>query len=347
MRSPRWFASLMVAALIGAATLPAADTPAAAPERAATERDPADAAKLRAAGSLDVRVHDPSTFIEHNGVYWTFYTGRGIGSWFSKDLKKWEAGPRIFEETPAWVAEAVPENRNTHFWAPDIVKSGGRYLLYYSVSSFGKNTSAIALVTNTTLDPADPAYKWVDEGVVVRSVSTDRYNAIDPALLLDRDGRLWMSFGSFWSGLKLIELDPKTGKRISPDSPMHAIAYKREIEAPFIHRRGDWYYLFLNHDICCRGLNSTYNIRVGRSKSITGPYLDRDGRSMMEAGGTLVLATDGPVIGPGHPGILDAGGKEWFSYHFYDGTTPRGNSTLALRPLAWDAEGWPVVGKVE
>jgi arabinan endo-1,5-alpha-L-arabinosidase len=312
---------------------------------AATARSPEDAAKLRAAGSLDVRVHDPSSIVTCNGEYWVFYTGRGIGSWRSKDLKKWEAGPKVFEAAPAWVAEIVPENRNAHFWAPDLIAIGGRYLLYYSVSSFGKNTSAIALVTNRTRDPASPDFKWVDEGVVIRSVREDRFNAIDPAIFLDADGRLWMSFGSFWSGLKLFELDPKTGKRITPDSPLHAIAYKREIEAPFLHRRGAFYYLFVNHDVCCRGVNSTYKILVGRSENIAGPYLDREGKSLMQAGGTLVLATDGPVIGPGHASLLRVGEREWFGYHFYD-ATQNGRSTFALRPLTWDADGWPVVGEV-
>lgn len=335
-------ASAQPAAPVGPVARSTAPVTPASPAAAAA-RDPAADAKLRAAGNLDIRVHDPSTIVTCNGEYWMFYTGVGVPSWRSKDLKTWTVGPPVFESGPEWVAQVVPENRRRHYWAPDIIKVGDRYFLYYSVSSFGKNTSAIALATNATLDPADPKFKWVDEGVVIRSAPLDRFNAIDPALFLDRDEKLWMSFGSFWGGIKLFELDPKTGKRIAADSPLHAIAYKREIEAPYIHRRGDFYYLFVNHDVCCRGLESTYNIRVGRSRNITGPYVDRDGKSLMEAGGTIVLATDGPVIGPGHAGIIEANGREWFGYHFYDGTTPRGNSTFALRPVTWDAEGWPVV----
>jgi arabinan endo-1,5-alpha-L-arabinosidase len=181
---------------------------------------------------------------------------------------------------------------------------------------------------------------------VVRSSNADNFNAIDPALFHDTDGRLWMVFGSFWSGIKLLELDPKTGKRLVADSPLEAVAHHRAIEAAFLYRHGGQYYLFVNHGWCCRGINSTYNIVVGRADKITGPYLDREGRSLMDSGGTLVLASDGPFIGPGHAGIVAIEGREWFGCHFYDGTQ-RGRSTYALRPLAWDAEGWPVVEMVK
>jgi len=308
-------------------------------------RDPAEAAQLLQLGSRDIRAHDPSTLVRCDGEYWMFHTGRGIGSWRSKDLVTWEAGPPVFKESPPWVAEAVPENRNTVFWAPDVIKVGGRYLLYYSVSTFGKKVSAIALATNATLDPANPAFKWVDEGIVIRSGADTNFNAIDPALLHDRDGKLWMTFGSFWSGLKLVELDPATGKRKAPEAPLHAVAHDGAIEAAFLYRHDAHYYLFVNHGTCCRGINSTYHIRVGRSENITGPYLDRDGRALLEGGGSVVLESEGPFIGPGHAGIIPVGDREWFGCHFYD-ATQRGRPTYAIRPLTWDAQGWPVVGKI-
>lgn len=310
------------------------------------ERSAADAAQLRAFGSRDIRAHDPSALIECDGEYWIFHTGRGVPSWRSRDLVHWQEGPPVFAQPPAWVAGAVPENRNALFWAPDIIRIGDRYLLYYSVSSFGKKTSAIALATNTTLDPASPAFGWRDEGVVVRSGADTNFNAIDPALFHDRDGRLWMSFGSYWTGLKLLELDPATGQRLAPDSPLHALAQDASIEAAFIHRRDGYYYLFANYGWCCRGVNSSYHIRVGRSTSITGPYLDREGRAMLQGGGTLVLASEGPFIGAGHASIMNLGGREWFGCHFYD-ATQRGRPGYALRPLSWDAAGWPVVGRLE
>jgi beta-xylosidase len=313
--------------------------------RAATDPDPAALAQLRALGARGIRAHDPSTLVKCKDEYWIFHTGRGVPSWRSKDLVNWTTGPRVFEQAPAWVAEAVPENRNAMFWAPDVARVGDRYFLYYSVSSFGKRTSALALATNTTLDPADPAFRWVDEGIVVRSSNSDNFNAIDPAITRDAEGRLWLVFGSFWSGIKLVELDPATGKRLSPDAPLHALAHQKEIEAAFIYRHGGHYYLFVNHGKCCRGLESTYHIVVGRAEKITGPYIDREGKALLAGGGTPVLDTDGPFIGPGHAGIFAEDGREWFGCHFYDGTTPRGTPGFALRPLAWDDAGWPVVGK--
>jgi arabinan endo-1,5-alpha-L-arabinosidase len=307
--------------------------------------DPAVVARLEQLGRRPIRVHDPSTIVKCKDEYWIFCTGRGTPSYRSKDLINWERGPRTFETAPAWVAEAVPGNRGgLDFWAPDVIHLGDRYLLFYSVSTFGKNTSAIAVASNPTLDPADPKYRWTDGGIVVRSTDRDDFNAIDPAVFRDADGRLWLSFGSFWSGIKLIQLDPKTGKRIAPASPMIGLSRNRTIEAPFIYRHGGYYYLFVNWGLCCRGVNSTYEIRMGRSEKITGPYLDKDGVDLARGGGSLFLATDGPFIGPGHAGILEERGRYWLGCHFYDPTS-RGAGTFAIRPLTWDKDGWPAAGE--
>ena len=301
----------------------------------------ADLAALERNGPHHARVHDPSTIVKCKGEYWIFTTGVGVSSWRSKDLSHWERGPRVFETPPAWITNVVAGQRG-YFWAPDVIRHNGQYWIYYSVSKFGVNTSAIALVSNPTLDPADPDYRWSDQGVVIQSNKGDDFNAIDPAVTQAADGRLWLSFGSFWSGIKLIELDRGTGKRLSPDSPVRSLARNKSIEAPFIFRHGDYYFLFVNWDFCCRGTNSTYNIRVGRSREITGPYLDRDGKDLAQGGGTLLLGTNGAFIGPGHAGIFEEGGKFWFSCHFYDGTQ-RGASKLSIRPLSWSEDGWPAV----
>jgi len=179
---------------------------------------------------------------------------------------------------------------------------------------------------------------------VIQSSPRDDFNAIDPVVTQDADGNLWLAFGSFWGGIKLIQLDPATGRRIAPDSPIHALAHYDSIEAPFIYYHNGVYYLFLNWGMCCRGVNSTYNMRVGRSPTITGPYLDKEDKDMLEGGGTLLLETDGPFIGPGHAGILKKGDRYWLGMHFYDGSTPWGVSKYALRPLTWTEDGWPVVG---
>lgn len=290
------------------------------------------------------RVHDPSTIVKHKDEFWVFCTGMGVAAFRSKDLVTWEPGPPVFAKPPSWITEVVPNHRG-YFWAPDVARVGDRYLLYYSVSAFGKNTSAIALASNPTLDPSDPAYKWTDHGIVIRSQTKDDFNAIDPNIFSPPDGSLWMAFGSFWSGVKLVELDPNSGLRKSPDSPLAALANKEQIEAVAIHRHGDHYYQFVNWGWCCRGTKSTYNIRVGRSRDVRGPYLDKEGRDLRQGGGSLLLATEGRFIGPGHPGVLQDGDRFYLSFHFYDGDD-NGRPRLAIRRLEWSADGWPkVVGE--
>jgi arabinan endo-1,5-alpha-L-arabinosidase len=283
--------------------------------------------------------HDPSTIIKHKDEYWIFATGRGVSSLRSKDLVHWERGPAVFADPPKWITDVAPTQRG-HFWAPDVIENNDEFLLYYSVSAFGKRTSAIALASNPTLDPDDPRYRWTDRGIVIQTNESHDYNAIDPALARGDDGTLWMAFGSFWSGIKLIQLDPQTGNRIAPDSPLHAIAHKAQIEAVAIYRHDGYFYQFVNWGWCCRGVRSTYNIRVGRSREIIGPYLDREGVDLLQGGGSLLLETQGEMIGPGHPAVFQEGDRFWLSYHFYD-AAQNGRSRLAIRPLEWAADGWP------
>jgi arabinan endo-1,5-alpha-L-arabinosidase len=159
---------------------------------------------------------------------------------------------------------------------------------------------------------------------------------------VDGSGGLWLAFGSFWSGISLVQLDPATGQRLAPDSPLYSLAAHEQIEASFLCPHGARYYLFVNWGACCRGINSTYNIRVGRSDRITGPYLDQNGVDLLAGGGSLLLGSRGNFIGPGHAGIVSRDGTDWLSCHFYDGTRG-GIPTLALLPLRWDTNGWPEV----
>ena len=297
---------------------------------------------LAESASRGIVTRDPSDIVKCADDYWVFYTGRGIPSYHSKDLVHWKAGPSVFEKAPEWIASTVPENRHMSYWAPDIMKVGDRYLLYYAVSTMGKITSAIGLATTPTLDPKSPAYHWTDHGVVVRTQEGDNYNALDPTVFRDTDGSLWLSFGSYWSGIKLIQLDPQTGKRIAPDSKLYSLAYNESIEASYLCKHDGWYYLFVNWDGCCQGTNSTYNIRMGRSKSITGPYLDQAGVDMLQHGGSVFLpAVNGPLFGPGHAGMLEAEGKSWFTSDFEGDIRMNGQATLAILPLHWKADGWP------
>lgn len=305
--------------------------------------DPVPGGPLETTASRGVTARDPSTIVREGDTYWVFYTGRGVRSLFSKDLVKWEEGPKVFKEAPEWIAKEVPKNDGV-YWAPDVMKVGDRYFLYYSVSSFGAMHSAIGLATTPVLDPANPEFKWTDHGVVVESRDGGDFNTIDPAIFQDDDGKLWMSFGSQWSGLKLVELDPKTGKRLKPEEDLHPIAAGKSIEAAYIHKRKGYYYLFLNRGDCCQGAKSTYHIKVGRSEDIKGPYQAQDGSLMIEGGGTLVLdVKTGTLTGPGHAGIIEKDGKEWFSCHFEADDRMKGKATLGVMPIRWSDDGWPEV----
>jgi arabinan endo-1,5-alpha-L-arabinosidase len=295
-------------------------------------------------------VHDPC-IIRQGDSYYLFSTsvktdvGGFVSCRRSRDLVSWERVGFVFAQIPEWAREAVPRTKGV--WAPDITFFNGLYHLYYSVSSFGSNQSVIGLATNRTLDPADPAFEWVDRGLVVRSRLHDRYNAIDPNLVVDRDGKYWLAWGSFWDGLKMARIDPATGKRLDGDDKMHSLAWRpvsrgapSAIEAPFLVAHGDFYYLFASFDFCCRGVNSTYFVVCGRSRDVTGPYVDVNGRSMMEGGGSIVIQGDARFKGTGHNAVLHDGERDYLVYHAYDAERA-GIPTLRISPIYWTPDGWP------
>lgn len=283
--------------------------------------------------------HDPSTPVKQGDTWYIFSTGNGISTRSSKDLKTWTAGERVFRDLPAWHKDVAADQKG-HLWAPDAIHLGNRYLLYYSVSAWGKNTSAIGLVTSPTLDPKSPDYQWKDEGIVIQSRSKDPYNAIDPQLYADTDGSLWMVFGSFWKGIYLVRLDPKTGLRHAEDREVRQLAWNETIEAAALLKHGGYYYLFVNWGLCCRGVNSTYEVRVGRSRKITGPYLDQKGDDLATGGGTLFLKSEGDRIGPGHPAFVTENGSTRMFYHYYD-RRRNGAHSLGELTLGWTDGGWP------
>lgn len=317
-------------------TMPAIQ-PAAAP--LPFPADALSAAILNPTGFVRL-VHDP-VITKAGDTYYLFSTGAGIRIRCSKDLEQWEYCGIVFDRYPDWIRSAVPHVLD--LWAPDISFYSGVYHLYYSGSTFGSNRSVIGLATNVTLDPKDPRYKWEDKGQVIASQPENDYNTIDPNLAFDRAGQPWLAFGSYWSGIKLVQLDPATGK--PPDgAKLFSIASKPgndAIEGSFIVRRGDFFYLFVSHDFCCRGIDSTYNIRVGRAAEITGPYTDREGKPMLGGGGTLVYAGSDRWRGPGHNAILIDNETYYLVYHSYD-RNMLGDSFLRIEKLFWDADGWPL-----
>ncbi len=310
----------------------------------------------------NISVHDP-VMIKQGNTYYLFCTGRGIAKWSSKDMQQWQREEPVFAAAPEWAVQALPNFKN-HIWAPDISYYQGTYYLYYSVSAFGKNTSAIGLATNKTLNPADKDYIWIDHGKVIQSVpGQTNWNAIDPNLITDNAGTPYLSFGSFWEGLKLVKLSPDRKSPAQPiqklptianrkidttttvlptDNNIPAVAGENAIEAPFIFKKNGYYYLFASIDYCCKGVNSTYKMIVGRAKKVQGPYLDKTGKSMAQGGGTLVLAGDKKWYGVGHNATYTFDNKDYLVFHAYD-AADNGKSKLRIEPLTWDEQGWPLV----
>ena len=289
-------------------------------------------------------IHDPA-IIREGATYYVFasnrFQGKHVPIFCSQDLRQWRFCGNVFDKVPDWALEEVPGARG--IWAPDIAHVDGKFLLYYSVSTFGSNRSVIGLITNKTLDPNSPDYRWVDEGRVVGSTREDDWNAIDANLVIDGDGVMWLAFGSFWGGIKMRRLDRTTGKLSTTDGTLYTLAGRRPleppaIEAPFIVRNGKYYYLFVSFDFCCRGKDSTYKIMVGRSKKITGPYKDNTGKKMLEGGGTLLVGGTAGWPGAGHQAVLVDSNANLLVFHAYNGAT--GRPTLQISTMIWK-KGWP------
>jgi len=272
-------------------------------------------------------IHDPSTIAECDGKYYTF--GTGGGGLISEDGWTWNGG-------------AVRPGGGA---APDILKIGDRYLVVYGATGgglAGGHNGKILTMWNKTLDPKSPDFKYTDAVVVALSDGIEDNDSIDPSLLLDpTDGKLWLTYGTYWGYIRLVELDPKTGKRVEGNKPLNIAI---DCEATDLIYRDGWYYLLGTHGTCCDGPNSTYNIVVGRSKTVTGPYVDNIGREMLKGGGKLVVAAGDRLIGPGHFGrtILEDG-LEKMSCHYEADLDQSARSVLGIRPLLWK-NGWPVGG---
>ena len=324
-----------------------------------------------------VMVHDPVMACE-DGTYYLLSTGRGLNWATSVDRKTWTVQSTPFiKEIPEWTHDSVPGFQN-HVWAPDIVQWNDRWWLAYSCSTFGKNTSAIGLMSASHLNG-----EWQDEGCLVASrEGRDQWNAIDPAFVVDDDENLWMAWGSFWDGIQMARLkreykferdifegelmpfdgglddmttlvDRSTMKTIArrvalrdtlkaEPNPTSHFAGRNAIEAPFIIRHGEWYYLFASWDYCCRGAKSNYRVAVGRSKQVDGPYLDRKGKPMEEGGDTIFLEGDKRNYeAAGHCAVYDLPtGETLFICHGYS-KKMNGASILIQRLITWTSDGWP------
>jgi len=302
-----------------------------------------------------IYTHDPSTLIKQSNRYYYFMTSQNLVYHWSTDLRNWNNYGEVFPSgPPAWTTNTVTSFTG-HFWAPDVAYFNGKYHVYYSISEWGTIESAIGLVTTPSL--ITPV--WTDQGKVVQSAlgagnDTRSYNCIDPSILVETNGTVWMTFGSYSSGILVTELDPSTGLRMNTNTLVATQVannsgnrgWGSSIEGAFTYKHNGYYYLFVNYGGCCSGEDSTYNIRVGRSTSVTGPYLDKNGVNMRDAGGTMLLESSGHFVGPGHAGILKDGDTEWFSYHYYEGIddgTHLGWSKYSLLRVSWDDNDWPML----
>lgn len=280
-------------------------------------------------------VHDPA-IVASGSAYYIYSTGEGLPIRMSTDLVHWRMIGSVFATKPAWITTTAANDPNA-LWAPDVSHFGGQYHLFYAASSFGSNNSCIGHATSPTLDGA----VWTDQGrPVICSIPSDNWNALDPAAFVDQNGAIWLALGSFWSGLKLISLDD-TGARQGNAFVALATRVNTADEASYLVHHGGFYYLFESVDFCCRGVDSTYKIMVGRSSNIMGPYVDQSGTPLLSDGGTLILQGDSRWKGPGHNSILHTTAGDYNVYHSYDAQAS-GEPTLRIAELTWSSEGWPV-----
>lgn len=289
-------------------------------------------------------VHDP-TMVREGDSWYLFSTNDGMVIRRSDDLRHWERIGQVFPGgTPDWVQDLLPGVDPTLAWAPDVSFVDGRWHLYWSVAAFGTRDALTGLMTNATLDPASPDHAWVDEGLVLRTDDRSPTAAIDANAVTGENGDRWLAWGSFWDGIFIRRIDPATGKFL-PGAPAHNIASRDPwpwgIEGSYLVRRDGWWYLFASFGYCCRGVGSTYSTHVGRSRSLTGPYVDAAGQPMLKGDGTTVVGTYGDIVGPGHGSVVPVGDDLVYAHHYYD-RAHDGRPTLSIRQLLWDAGGWPV-----
>jgi arabinan endo-1,5-alpha-L-arabinosidase len=287
----------------------------------------------------DFSVNDPSV-IRVGNEYRVFGTGTGISQRSSPDLRDFRVEDSVFAAIPAWVEPRVPGI--TGFWSPDVSEFGGAYHLYYAVSTFGSERSCIG---HATADDPLAANAWTDQGEVICSNADgvlEEWNAIDPNVFLDDQGVPWMVFGSYRTGIQLIRLD-ESGVRA--DTELITLWTRPPdndaIQASSLFRRGSDFFLFASFDICCRGVDSTHKIMVGRARSLSGPYTDKDGVALLEGGGSLVLESSERFRGPGSNVLFEDGGRVYNVYHAYD-VENAGRATLRIAEVRFDEDGWPV-----
>jgi arabinan endo-1,5-alpha-L-arabinosidase len=287
--------------------------------------------------------HDP-TVLRVGDTYYRFWTGEFIPSAKSTNLIDWSNAPTVYGNSyPAWVQDwlgGVPDETFNFPWAPEVSSFGGKVHIYSSFSAkFGDNVSCITHLSTSDVE----AGNWEDSGPIICTEGNERYNAIDADIGFDSEGRPFLAFGSFWDGIFAFELNID-GSRKGTD--LTRLASAAEIEAPVLFRRCNYYYLFVTFGLCCPGEGRridqlTYRVVVGRSENMLGPYVDRDGKGMLEGGGSLIVEGDKTAwAAAGHSDVFVDGDKIYHTYHAY--RQSNGDAVFRLVELPFDEDGWPV-----
>lgn len=288
----------------------------------------------------DLKVHDP---VMIKGGDWYYVFGTGLSSKKSTDKINWVNDDGVFAngEVLDWWKKEIPEQKGI-LWAPDIHFRDGKYHLYYSVSAWMNFNSSIGYATNVTLDKTNPNYKWVDHGLVISFKNGgEGVNVIDPNVFINQDGSTWLLYGSYQQGLRMVELNPETGK-LMVENPTLIKLTSHLGEGVFLIKGPDYYYIFASRGICCKGIESNYQIVMGRSKNIEGPYLNKEGKSWVEDNYSLFLAGNEKEPGRGHNGFFNENETTFITYHAYTRSAD-GKSLLNIKALYLTNDNWPTI----
>jgi len=298
-------------------------------------------------------VHDP-TIIRSGNMYYVLSTDPGgqagnLPIICSSDQINWSSCGQVFNSIPSWITTLYPGI--TELWAPDVSYFNGVYHVYYAASTFGSNKSSIGLATAPTM-----AGPWTDSGgPILQSVSSSPYNAIDPNILVDYGTgttvqHVWLSYGSFYGGIYQREINPATGTLLTTNTTNYHLASQpgvtgNPIEGASLVQKNGFYYLFVSLGSCCNTsfTTDTYEIAVGRGTSPNGPFVDESGTAMLDAGGTVILATSGEFTAPGGEFVYtDAVNGDLIAFHALS-DNQNGLDYLFVNQLTWP-NNWPLIG---
>lgn len=282
--------------------------------------------------------------IQYEDAFYIYVTGGVLLK--SNDMISWENLGTVIDQ-PTW------GTLNANIWAPDIVKINDKFLLYYSLSTWGDPNPGIGIAS------ADhPEGPWTDHGKLFNSKEIGVNNSIDPTVFIGQDNHVYMIWGSMRGnyGVELSEdgLQLLNGLSYAVEHKVHIAGYDTSTpwagdtyEGQYVIFKDGYYYLFLSSGSCCEGLNSNYHVRVSRSKNPLGPYIDDQGQDVLSGyRGKIVVQSSSRIIGPGHNSIIiDDAGTYWMIYHAYktiDGITHQGRQVM-MDPLIWSEDGWPTI----